>query len=190
MDAVCRAGVRLTVNQAVLHSQGSSATERAQSGIFVTGTTPPAGRPVPKGAVVVLHETLPQGIEQLYATTTGCLAPVFQTTTVSAADQAAINAVAASPTWRTLAAQFPPTAEQETCKVLRTTPAPAARIPATCSTFVAGGHGLEIVSFTEGWGGPNPRRDDGSHSWSFLVQPRHAVEPGGSGGDPPRQVVG
>ena len=45
MDAVCRAGVRLTVNQAVLHSQGSSATERAQSGIFVTGTTPPPDAP-------------------------------------------------------------------------------------------------------------------------------------------------
>jgi len=137
-----------------------------------------------------LHETLPQGVEQLFATTTSCLAPVFQTTTITAAGQAAINAVAGSPAGRTLAAQFPPTAEDKTCVVLRRTPTPAARIPATCATWVVGGPGLEVVSFDEGWGGPNARRDDGSHTWMFLVQPHHAVEPGGSLGDPPRQVVG
>jgi len=190
LDALCGSGVTVTLNQTAVQASGSSARKPTDAGISIAGTTPPAGSSVPKGAVVVLHETVPQGVEVAFFTTTHCLAPVFQTTTISAVDQAAISVVAASPAGRVLAAQFPSTAEEKTCVVLRTTPAPSARIQATCATSVGGGPGVEIVNFSEAWSGPNARRDDGSHTWSFLVEPHHAVESGGSLGDPPRQVVG
>jgi len=190
MDALCASGVKVTVNQTVVQSTGPSARKRALTEISVTGTTPPAGHSVAKGAVVVLHETSPEGVELLFSTQANCLAPVFQTTTISTADQAAISAVANAPASQAIAAQFPSTAEDKRCVVVRPTPAPPARIRATCATFVQGGPGLEIVSFTEGWGGPNARRDDGFHTWNLLVQPHHAVEPGGSLGNPPRPVVG
>ena len=99
-----------------------------------------------------------------FATTTSCLASVFQTTTITAAAQAAINAVAGSPAWRILAARFPSTAENRSCGVVRRTPAPSARTPATCATFVTEGPGLEMVSSSEGWSGRNARRDDGLHT--------------------------
>lgn len=190
VDALCRSRVRVTINQTIVPAPPSArATVRERLTISVTGTSPSAGRRVAKGAVVVLHETTSQGVEQAFSHIGNCLAPVFQTINLTASEQAALHAVAVSAAGRAIAAQFPSTSATETCAVVRPTPAPATRIPATCSTFVTGGPGLDIISFGEGWSGPNVRRDAGAHTWTFLVQPHHTIELSSSVGDPPRQIV-
>ena len=189
-DALCRSGVRVTINQTIVPAPPSApATVRERLTISVTGTTPSAGRRVATGAVVVLHETTSQGVAQAFSHIGSCLAPVSQTITLTAEEQAALHAVAVSAAGRAIAVQLPSTAARETCAVVRTTPAPPTRIPATCATLVTGGPGLDIVSFTEGWSGPNVRRDDGLHTWTFLVQPHHTIELSSSVGDPPRRIV-
>jgi hypothetical protein len=190
VDALCRSGVRVTINQTIVPAPPSApATVRERLTISITGTTPSAGRRVATGAVVVLHETTSQGVEQAFSHIGNCLAPVSQTITLTADEQAALHAVAVSAAGRANAAQFPSTAASKTCAVVRTAPAPPTRIPAMCATLVTGSPGLDIISFTEAWSGPNARHDDGFHTWTFLVQSHHTIELSSSVGDPPRRIV-
>lgn len=186
-NALCDPGARVTLNQTLVGSARSvKASAEGAAAIRVTGTTPPAGSRVQKGSVVILHDTVPDGIEAFFSGKS-CLAPVEQTTTISPAVQAGIAQVEQSAPARAVAAEFPTTAASRVRVVLHP---PATRIPALCSTSASGGPGLVVVTFTESWSSPHPAKDSGAHIWSFYVQPHHLVQVGMSAGQPALNILG
>jgi hypothetical protein len=197
VDAVCGHGLRVQLDATVDAVSPRQAPHTSVARLMrVTGTTPPAGASVRRGAVVTLHYEHPSWEGEELVATTGdhCLVSA-PPAPLGAAGRAAIAAVAASPAWRVIAGQFPATNQTVGCTIRAGGPVAGIPIPGTCITDVnVTPIGFTSVGYIESWPAArfsvSPRHTgDLSHEWTFMVDPKGRIVSAMSGGDVPPQAA-